>query len=59
MSIIASDFIDLEGVDPTQAAIKKTDCHAHQGLICGGPISTFVPKILINTSAKFGACITK
>ena len=27
--------------------------------ICDRPISTFVPKISINTSAQFGACITK
>ena len=48
MSVIASDFIDLESFDQPLAAILKN-----------ASISTFVPKISINTSAKFGACITK
>ena len=59
MSIITSDFIDLESFDQPLAAILKNDCHGHQGANLGGPISTFVPKISINTFAKFGACITK
>ena len=31
MSIIASDFIDLESFDQPLAAILKSDCHGHQG----------------------------
>ena len=31
MSIIASDFIDLESFDQPLAAILKNDCHGHQG----------------------------
>ena len=32
MSIIASDFIDLESFDQPLAAILKNDCHGHQGV---------------------------
>ena len=31
MSIIASDFIDLESFDQPLAAILQNDCHGHQG----------------------------
>ena len=31
VSIIASDFIDLESFDQPLAAILKSDCHGHQG----------------------------
>ena len=31
MSIIASDFNDLESFDQPLAAILKNDCHGHQG----------------------------
>ena len=31
MSIIASDFIDLESVHQPLAAVLKNDCHGHQG----------------------------
>ena len=31
MSIIASDFIDLESFDQPLAAILKNDCHGYQG----------------------------
>ena len=58
MSSVVSDFIDLDSFDQPLAAILMT-ATATRGLICGGPISTFVPNISTNTSAKFGACITK
>ena len=59
MSIIARDFNDLNSFDQPLAAIKKMAATATRVRICDDPTATFVPSISINTSATFGACITK
>ena len=59
IAIVACDFIDLESIDQPLAAILKMTATATRRRICGGPISIFVPKISVDTSAEFVACITK
>ena len=56
---IACEFNDLGRFDRTAGGHFEKWLHGHQLRICDGLISSFVPKISINTSAKFGACITK
>ena len=59
MSIIACDSNDLDSVYQPLAAILKNGCYGPQGANLRWPNIHFFPNMFINTSAKFGACITK
>ena len=59
MSIIACGSSGIGKFNQPLVAILKNAATAASVQVCYGPISSFVPSISINTSAKFGAFITK